>query len=186
MKHYFLHFRAFLKHVMSTQLVHESGLNERDINKIMSALDALKKANAPRVRERQYKVLQKKSSECIKLYQSKVIQRWTIPQNVRLEELYNISEYGPLIWCFDINFFPFIIKIPKNRKWEIWCENKLNLIAEWVTQFSINSIQSHPISLKMGSGEIGCENELNFDSRLGHPIVSWTNQTVSKHCQNTH
>ena len=64
-----------MKHVMSTQLVHESGLNERDINKIMSALDALKKANAPRVRERQYKVLQKKSSECIKLYQSKVIQR---------------------------------------------------------------------------------------------------------------
>ena len=45
---------------------------------------------------------------------------------------------------------------------EIGCENEMNLIAEWVTQLSINSIQSHPISLKTGSGEIGCENVLNL------------------------
>ena len=58
---------------------------------------------------------------------------------------------------FDINFVHFIIKILENREWEIGYEKELNLIAEWVTLFPINSIQSHPISLKMGSGEIGCE-----------------------------
>ena len=64
-----------MKHVRNTELIHESRLKEKDIDKIMYALDAMNKANAPMVRERQYEVLQKKSGECIKLYQKKVIQR---------------------------------------------------------------------------------------------------------------
>ena len=32
--------------------------------------------------------------------------------------------------------------IQGNRKWEIGCENELNLIAEWVTQLPINFFQN--------------------------------------------
>ena len=65
MKQYILDFEQYLGHVQGTQWLKQSKLTRQELDSLLYTLKSLKKGLAAPLAERQYEVLQEKSSECL-------------------------------------------------------------------------------------------------------------------------